>query len=144
MDSKDQKILSLLAENARIPASEIARAVHLARTTVNERIKRLEQKGIIQGYNVRLDNTQLQRPALLSRVAITVKAPQQQAVLRQLESFSQVYACETISGSFDIMLEVRTQDTAELDWVIEKVSALNGVESTESAIVLREFFRRKV
>lgn len=144
MDSKDQKILSLLAENARIPASEIARAVHLARTTVNERIKRLEQKGIIQGYNVRLDNTQLQRPALLSRVAITVKAPQQQAVLRQLESFSQVYACETISGSFDIMLEVRTQDTAELDWVIEKVSALNGVESTESAIVLREFFRREV
>ena len=144
MDSKDQKILSLLAENARIPASEIARAVHLARTTVNERIKRLEQKGIIQGYNVRLDNTQLQRPALLSRVAITVKAPQQKAVLRQLESFSQVYACETISGSFDIMLEVRTQDTAELDWVIEKVSALNGVESTESAIVLREFFRREV
>ena len=118
--------------------------MHLARTTVNERIKRLEQKGIIQGYNVRLDNTQLQRPALLSRVAITVKAPQQQAVLRQLESFSQVYACETISGSFDIMLEVRTQDTAELDWVIEKVSALNGVESTESAIVLREFFRREV
>ncbi|WP_136680311.1 Lrp/AsnC family transcriptional regulator [Neptunomonas sp. XY-337] len=144
MDSKDQKILSLLAENARIPASETARAVHLARTTVNGRIKRLEQKGIIQGYKVRLDNKQLQRPALLSRVAITVKAPQQQAVLRQLESFSQVYACETISGSFDIMLEVRTQDTAELDWVIEKVSALNGVESTESAIVLREFFRREV
>ncbi|WP_271272641.1 Lrp/AsnC family transcriptional regulator [Aliamphritea hakodatensis] len=142
LDSKDQHILALLQQNARLPTAEIARAVNLARSTVQERIRRLEERGMIEGYSVRLNVQLLPRPQFFSRVSVSVLAPCQAAVIGSLERIPQVYCCETVSGSVDLMLEVRAHDAAELDAVIEKISALKGVERTESGIVLREFFRR--
>ncbi|WP_261843288.1 Lrp/AsnC family transcriptional regulator [Aliamphritea ceti] len=142
LDTKDQHILALLQQNARMPTAEIARAVNLARSTVQERIRRLEEKGVIEGYGVRLNAQLLPRPQFFSRVSVSVLAPFQAAVIGILESIPQVYCCETVSGSIDLMLEIRAHDSAELDAVIEKISALKGVERTESGIILREFFRR--
>ena len=141
-DKKDQQILNLLQRNARMPVAEIARAVDLARSTVQERIRRLEDRGVITAYELRLNDELLGKPKYFSRVAVTVKAPHQAAVIRLLETIPQVRACETVSGVFDMMLEIRADDAVELDGVIEKISALTGVERTESSIVLREFFRR--
>lgn len=144
LDSKDQHILALLQQNARMPTAEIARAVSLARSTVQERIRRLEDRGIIAGYSVRLNSQLLPKPQFFSRVSVSVLAPFQAAVIASLEDIPQVYCCETVSGTVDLMLEVRAADAAELDRVIEKISALKGVERTESGIVLREFFRRQL
>ncbi|WP_315982073.1 Lrp/AsnC ligand binding domain-containing protein [Aliamphritea spongicola] len=62
----------------------------------------------------------LPRPQFFSRVSVSVLAPYQSAVIGHLETVPQVYCCETVSGSVDLMLEVRAHDAAELDAVIER------------------------
>lgn len=144
LDSRDRKLIAMLERNARTPVAEIARALHLARSTVQERIARLEQSGVIEGYTVALNTELLPRKAIRSRVAVSVQSPRLNAVVRQLADMPEVTCCETVSGQLDLMLEVETDTTEQLDAVVEAIGALPGVERTESNIVLRQFFSRSL
>lgn len=142
LDDKDKKLIALLQLNARTPVSELAKSVHLARSTVQERLKRLEHTGVIEGYTLCLNAELLPQQGIRSRVALTVRAPMQSAVIRELELISDVLCCETVSGAADLLLEVTSQTPDQLDRLVEKLGTLPGVERTESSIVLRQFFKR--
>lgn len=142
LDSKDRQLIALLQENARTPVAELARAVHLARSTVQERLYKLEQTGVIEGYGVRLNPELIPRPDIRCHVAVCVRSPMLNAVVTALSAMPEVLCCETVSGQLDLVLSVATNTTEQLDTVVEKVGALPGVERTESSIVLRQFFNR--
>ncbi|GAB3477055.1 Lrp/AsnC family transcriptional regulator [Marinomonas epiphytica] len=144
LDEKDKKIIALLQLNARTSLADIARQVYLARSTVQERIKRLEQAQVIEGYSLKLNTEQLQQTGILSRVVLSVKAVNFNKVIASLELMSEVRCCESISGKFDLMLEVHTGTPDKLDRLVERVGALPGVERTESSIILRRFFERAI
>lgn len=143
-DAKDKQILALLQLNARLSTADIARQVHLARSTVQERIKRMEQAGLIEGYAVKLNADLLPKTAIQSRVALSVKASHFNNVIRALELMPEVLSCETVSGQFDLMLKAQTTSPDKHDQLVEKIGELNGVERTESSIILREFFKRSI
>jgi DNA-binding Lrp family transcriptional regulator len=143
-DAKDKQILALLQLNARLSTADIARQVHLARSTVQERIKRMEQAGLIQGYAVKLNADLLPKSAIQSRVALSVKASHFNNVIRALELMPEVLSCETVSGQFDLMLKAQTASPDKHDQLVERIGELNGVERTESSIILREFFKRSI
>jgi len=143
-DAKDKQILALLQLNARLSTADIARQVHLARSTVQERIKRMEQAGLIQGYAVKLNADLLPKNAIQSRVALSVKASHFNTVIRALELMPEVLSCETVSGQFDLMLKAQTASPDKHDQLVERIGELNGVERTESSIILREFFKRSI
>ncbi|WP_438464373.1 Lrp/AsnC family transcriptional regulator [Marinomonas sp. PE14-40] len=143
-DAKDKQILALLQLNARLPTADIARQVHLARSTVQERIKRMEQAGLIEGYAVKLNADLLPKIAIQSRVALSVKASHFNNVIRALELMPEVLSCETVSGQFDLMLKAQTTSPDKHDQLVERIGELNGVERTESSIILREFFKRSI
>lgn len=143
-DAKDKQILALLQLNARLSTADIARQVHLARSTVQERIKRMEQAGLIQGYAVKLNADLLPKTAIQSRVALSVKASHFNNVIRALELMPEVLSCETVSGQFDLMLKAQTASPDKHDQLVERIGELNGVERTESSIILREFFKRSI
>lgn len=143
-DAKDKQILALLQLNARLSTADIARQVHLARSTVQERIKRMEQAGLIQGYAVKLNADLLPKTAIQSRVALSVKASNFNHVIRALELMPEVLSCETVSGQFDLMLKAQTASPDKHDQLVERIGELNGVERTESSIILREFFKRSI
>ncbi|KJZ09767.1 hypothetical protein TW85_20985 [Marinomonas sp. S3726] len=143
-DAKDKQILALLQLNARLSTADIARQVHLARSTVQERIKRMEQAGLIQGYAVKLNADLLPKNAIQSRVALSVKASHFNNVIRALELMPEVLSCETVSGQFDLMLKAQTASPDKHDQLVERIGELNGVERTESSIILREFFKRSI
>ena len=143
-DAKDKQILALLQLNARLSTADIARQVHLARSTVQERIKRMEQAGLIEGYAVKLNADLLPKTAIQSRVALSVKASHFNHVIRALELMSEVLSCETVSGQFDLMLKAQTTSPDKHDQLVERIGELNGVERTESSIILREFFKRSI
>lgn len=134
IDEVDQKLLVLLRENARRPVSDLARALGLARTTVQARIERLENTGAIEGYTLRASAAA--RPPLQATVLISIEPRSGPEVLARLRSLSGVQVVHTTSGRFDLLAQVVAQTTAELDATIDHIGEARGVKSSESLIHL--------
>ncbi len=134
IDRTDQKLLTLLRQNARRPVSDLARRLNLARSTVQARIERLENAGIITGYT--LTASPATRPALQATVLISIEPRSAPAVLSRLKSLPGVQVVHTTSGRFDLLAQISANTTAELDETIDKIGDARGVISSESLIHL--------
>jgi DNA-binding Lrp family transcriptional regulator len=134
IDATDTHLLSLLGENARAPVTELARALGLARTTVQARIERLENAGVTAGYTLRI--SALTRPALAATVLISIEPRSAPAVLDRLRGLTGVKTVHTTSGRFDLLAQITAATTAELDATLDRIGEARGVISSESLIHL--------
>ncbi|KMN77767.1 MULTISPECIES: Lrp/AsnC family transcriptional regulator [Chromobacterium] len=135
MDATDQQLLALLRENARAPTAELARRLGLSRTTVQSRIERLERGGVILGYSVRTSaaHDAAQVRALVMIAAEPRLSPSIESALRRLP---QVRTLHSVSGVHDFIAGVEAAGVAELDGLIDRIGALDGVERTSTAILM--------
>ncbi|NVK15183.1 MAG: Lrp/AsnC family transcriptional regulator [Rhodobacteraceae bacterium] len=133
-DETDQRLVSLLRENARRPVAELARHLGLARTTVQARIERLESTGVITGYT--LKSSAAARPPLQATVLMSIEPRSGPEVLARLRSLPGVEVVHTTSGRFDLLAQVVAQSTSELDETIDSIAEARGVRSSESLIHL--------
>ena len=133
-DDTDQRLVTLLRENARRPVAELARHLGLARTTVQARIERLESTGVITGYT--LKSSAAARPPLQAPVLMSIEPRSGPEVLARLRSLPGVEVVHTTSGRFDLLAQVVAQSTAELDETIDRIAEARGVRSSESLIHL--------
>jgi DNA-binding Lrp family transcriptional regulator len=134
IDETDQKLMHLLRENARMPVTELARRLHLARTTVQARLDRLEQTGIIAGYTLRAGAAA--GPALRATVLVSIEPRSGPSVLTRLKSLPGVEVVHTTSGRFDLLVQVSAATTTGLDNTLDEIGAARGVKSSESLIHL--------
>lgn len=134
IDETDQRLVTLLRENARRPVAELARRLNLARTTVQARIERLEAGGVITGYTLR--TAEASRPPLQATVLMSIEPRSGPEVLARLRSLPGVEVVHTTSGRFDLLAQVVAQTTAELDDTIDRIAEARGVRSSESLIHL--------
>jgi DNA-binding Lrp family transcriptional regulator len=141
MDDTDRKLLAALSENARWPAAELGRRLGLSRTTVQSRIERLERRGVITGYTVRL-SAEHERGAVRAHVMITVRPKEARAVEAALRAIPEVRVLQTVSGTFDMIAQMVADSTAAMDDLVDAIGALDGVERTTSSIVLSTKFDR--
>ncbi|RCS58084.1 Lrp/AsnC family transcriptional regulator [Parvibium lacunae] len=111
-DRTDWRILTLLQEQGRITNQQLAQAINLSPSACSERVRQLEQAGLIQGYQAQLDPAQL--PAHVQMIAqITLRdqrAAATAAFLQHVLSCPQVVSCDLISGEFDFQLRVVCPD----------------------------------
>lgn len=135
LDEIDNQILALLMDDARMPIATIAKRVDIARTTAIARIGNLEKRGIIAGYGVRL-NQELYQPAVRAYVGIAVDPRKAAALVRELEKMPQVETLCAVSGPVDYMVTFRCQSTAELDRMLDRIGATDGVRQTSTSIIL--------
>ena len=141
MDSIDEKLLSALRENGRASTALLARLVGRSRTSVQSRIERLEKQGIIAGYGVRLA-PELGVGAVRAHVMIKVGPKEARAVTAALREISQVRLLHSVSGEADLIAVAAASSVAEMDQVIDRIGALDGVERTTSSIILSTKFER--
>jgi DNA-binding Lrp family transcriptional regulator len=141
MDSIDDKLLSALRENGRASTARLARLVGRSRTSVQSRIERLERLGIITGYGVRLA-PEHETGAVRAHVMIKVGPKETRAVTTALREISQVRLLHSVSGDVDLIAIAVTASVAEMDQVIDRIGALDGVERTNSSIILSTKFER--
>jgi DNA-binding Lrp family transcriptional regulator len=141
MDSIDEKLLSALRENGRASTAMLARLVGRSRTSVQSRIERLEKQGIIIGYGVRLA-PELGLGAVRAHVMIKVGPKEARAVTAALHEISQVRLLHSVSGEVDLIAVAVAASVAEMDRVIDRIGALDGVERTTSSIILSTKFER--
>lgn len=138
-DKKDLSILRLLQQNARMTVKEIAEKVHLSTTPVHERIKRMEEAGIIKQYATLVDNTKVKK-SLMVICYVSLKQHGKNAgakFIKVINELNEVIECFSISGEFDFMLKVVGEDmNAYYDFHVNKLSEIENVGHVQSIFIM--------
>jgi DNA-binding Lrp family transcriptional regulator len=135
MDIIDEKLLLALREDGRASTAKLARLVGRSRTSVQSRIERLQKQGVIVGFGVLLA-PEHGLGAVRAHVMIKVGPKEARAVTAALRSIPQVRVLHSVSGDVDLIAVAAAASVAEMDEVIDRVGALDGVERTNSFIIL--------
>lgn len=132
---KDRALIALLRENARASTAELARALGVSRTTVQSRIERLERRGIVVGYTARLA-TDYEAGLVRAHVMIVCAPKLSAAVTKALSAMPELRRLHSVSGPFDLIAELAAESVGSLDAAIDAIGALDGVERTQTSVVL--------
>ena len=141
MRDTETHLIALLKANAREPVASLARKLGLARSTVQERIARLEREGVIRGYTTLLSE---ESEARKLRAVVMIAADPRQAdrIGAELKRMTEVRALSAVSGSYDMMAIVEADTPARMDAVLDRIGKAGGVARTVSSIILSEKFSR--
>lgn len=141
IDEKSMEILKILQEKARIPNVEVSRQVGLAPSAVLERIRKLEKKGIIDGYEVRLNPGRFAKGQIsFIHVSTSVHSVEETPIGEVFARFEEVQEVHYVAGEDSYLLKLRTKDSAELgDFLHDKILTIPGVTGTRTTTVLRTF-----
>lgn len=136
-DAADRQILYLLREDGRASHASMAKVVGLSAPAVGERIRKLEQAGVIEGYRAVL-NPDLIGLSICAFVAISPQ-PRKPAValVERLLSLPEIEQLHAVAGTYAYIAKVRVPSTQALDGFLDRLFMLEGVERTETTMVLR-------
>jgi Lrp/AsnC family transcriptional regulator, leucine-responsive regulatory protein len=139
-DPFDHKILAILVEDGRISVTDLAERIGLSKTPTQQRLKRLQGEGVIQGYRAIISTEKLG----LDHVAfVEVKlSDTREDALRKFNTaarkVNEIEECHMIAGAFDYLLKVRTRDIKAYRAVLgEKITSLPHVASTSTFVVMQ-------
>jgi len=139
LDKKDLAILKLLQENARITIKEISSKVHLSATPVYERIKRMEESGVIKQYATLLNHEKIKK-GLMVICYVSLKQHSKNAgvkFIKTMHELNEVVECYSISGEFDFMLKVICEDmNTYYDFHVNKLSQIENMGHVQSIFVM--------
>ncbi|MCR4610021.1 MAG: Lrp/AsnC family transcriptional regulator [Eubacterium sp.] len=137
MDNMDIKILKSLRKNARLTASSISEEIGLSVSAVIERIKKLENSGIIKGYTIDVDQAKMGN-TMVALMDVSLKHPDYyDGFVELVKENDSIEACYYQTGEFDFVLRIVTDNTEGLDNVYKVIKGYEGVANTETHIVLR-------
>ncbi|MDO8284655.1 MAG: Lrp/AsnC family transcriptional regulator [Rhodoferax sp.] len=138
MDEIDHKLMSLLRQDARLSVAALAAKLRVSRGTVTNRIRRLEDDGVIVGYTVRL-RPDVQHNAIKAWMSIAVDGNQTRTVIAALLGEPGVATLHDTNGRWDLLAELRAETLQELAKVLERIRLLKGISNTETSIHLETF-----
>jgi Lrp/AsnC family leucine-responsive transcriptional regulator len=140
IDVIDLKILKILQKKARIPNIEVARQVGLAPSAVLERIRKLEKKGIIKGYEVRVNPDFFGRAMVAFLTVKTNENANDAEIGKKLAHRPKVQEVHYVAGDDAFLVKVRGTDLEEIDHLIrEKIKSINGVLSIKTSIAFTTY-----
>jgi Lrp/AsnC family leucine-responsive transcriptional regulator len=139
LDEKDKSILRLLQANAKMTVREIAAEVHLSTTPVHERIKRMEDEGVILRYTTLVDHAKVKK-GLMAICYVSLKEHNKRSggrFIKAINELPEVIECFIISGEFDFMLKV-VSDTmdAYYDFHVNKLGQVENIGQVQSTFVM--------
>jgi DNA-binding Lrp family transcriptional regulator len=132
---KDEELLALLKASSREPVASLARKLGLSRTTVQDRLKRLEEAGVIAAYTIRLSRD-MDQGGMRAFVTLAVEPRRQVEVGRHLARFPQIETLQTVSGKFDLIASVRTASSEAMDRLIDAIGQIAGITRIETSVIL--------
>lgn len=136
MDEIDVKILETLQRKGRTRRSELAGAVDLSIPSVSDRLKKLEDGGIVAGYHAVLDPKKLGKD-ITAFVFVNVDSSRHfHQFVEHADALDDVMECHAITGEGSHLLKIRTANTASLEKLLARIQSWPGVHSTRTNLVL--------
>ena len=145
LDTTDRKILRFLIKNARTPFLEIARECGISGAAIHQRIKKLEDMGVIQGSRLVVAPKSLGFD-VCAFISIRVSdITQQQDTVERLKEIPEIVECHYITGSYNLMVKLYCIDNEHLmRTIFDKILHVQGVSSTQTYMSLNESFQREI
>ena len=135
MDDTDLRLIALLRENARAPVAALAKQLKVSRGTVQNRIDRLVERGVLLGFTVR--TTPDAEPRRVRAVMmIGVEGERSREILKTLRGYPEVRALHTTNGRWDIVAELATDSLEAFDEALRRVREIRGISSSETSLLL--------
>ena len=137
LDKFDKAIIAALRENARQSISHISEAVNLSRSAVSERIKKLENTGIIRGYQVLLSESQ--KEGVSAYFEIQHRCPRCADVVHVFRAIPEVVTCRGITGDMDLLVYVQAASMKRLHEIREYIDAQTDIIRIKTHVVMSEW-----
>ena len=135
LDDVDSRLIALLRNDARQTAIELARRLGVSRATVQNRIERLVRDRVILGFTLRLDPGS-ERQVVRALTSIEIRSGDIRQVVAELRGIPEALAIYSTNGRWDIVVELVTEDLAQLDLVLGQIRGIVGVSHSETSILL--------
>ena len=135
LDALDRTLIGLLRADGRAPVSRLAEALGVSRGTVQNRLDRLVDEGVIVGFTVRL-REDLDEDVVRAMMVIRLVGQSTTTVVRQLRGMPEVRAVHTTNGAWDLMAEIAVASLPDLDRVLSAIRSIHGIENSETSILL--------
>ncbi len=135
LDALDRALIGLLRADGRAPVSRLAEALGVSRGTVQNRLDRLVDDGVIVGFTVRL-REDVDDDVVRAMMVIRLVGQSTTAVVRQLRGMPEVRAVHTTNGAWDLMAEIAVASLPDLDRVLSAIRSIHGIENSETSILL--------
>lgn len=136
LDDLDHSLISALRHNARTPVSSLAAQTGASRATVSARIDRLVKSGTIAAFTIRT-GSELSGSGVRAIVLIEVLGKMADRVAAQLRGLPRVRALHSTNGRWDLIAELEDKDLGTFDETLHKIRLIDGINSTETNILLK-------
>lgn len=137
LDTLDLELLAALSEDPRTTVVALAERLHLSRNTVQARMARLEKSGVFRSFERSISTSALGFP-LEAYIAIGARQPILQQIISDLARVPEVVQVHSMSGQTDLMAFVACRDARHLFDVDARILSIEGVERTETSLVMSE------
>jgi DNA-binding Lrp family transcriptional regulator len=135
MDDLDRRLLALLRSNAREPAATLAKKLKISRGTVQNRIARLLDRSLIQGFTIRT-KPETEAGRVRAIMCIAIEGERSAKVLEALRGFTEVVTIHTTNGRWDLVAELNTATLADFSHALDQIRMIEGIAATETSILL--------
>lgn len=138
LDDRDKQLIALLRENSREPIVNLAKKIGVSRTTVQNRIEALERKKVIKKFTIEFDEKYQQR-LLKAQMLINLTPGVSRTVIKTLQKRPQITSILSVSGIYDLIVELSVEASFELDALVDDIRETPGIIATTSCIVLSKY-----
>lgn len=135
LTSSENELLGLLRVNAREPVASLARKLGVSRTTVQDRLRKLETRGVISGYAVKL-GAKTSITGIGAMITLAVEPRRQIDVGKSIVKFPQVETLYAVSGKHDFVVMIRAETAGAIDELIDSFTGIPGVTDIETSVIL--------
>lgn len=136
LDAIDYKLCELLQTRGRASQLELAQAVGLSQPAVAERLRKLEEQGVITGYAAQVDAKKLGKDITAFIGVFTNHPRYHESFINNITSIDEILECHRVAGTDSYLLKIKTANTGSLDLLIARIRSIHGVERTQTTIVI--------
>ena len=138
LDAKDRGLLSMLRADARASVAHLAKRLGVSRATVQHRMQRLENDGVILGYTVKLSD-QLGHPPVRALMSIRADSASEAGVIASLRGNPRISTVYHTTGRWDLIAEIETDSLSSFNKIVSEIRLFDGVARTETNLLLDSY-----
>jgi len=136
LDETDRAILRILQSDARTPFSEVARQIEMSSATVHDRVSRMEDAGVIEGYHAKIDPRAIGL-GTSALVGLRIEQGNENDALERLRQIEGVQEIHLTTGEWDVVLRVYAEDTDSLrELMFDNIAKVEGFSRSQTMVIL--------